>query len=155
MIRDSEQLIDILNQVWTSVLGRMVDETGGDSFGTGAESKRLGWCETVGLDPSIILLECSEDAARLATTAFFDIEPENVTEDDIDDAMEELINMVGGLVKSMVCDSARLLLPTGGREWPAELDKYEPSSIIFANATCDGSPVSVAVMKSKEAQATG
>jgi chemotaxis protein CheX len=58
-----------------------------------------------------VCLSCSQIAARHATCTMFGIPDEELTEADITDAVGELVNVVGGNIKSLVPGPSVLSLP--------------------------------------------
>jgi chemotaxis protein CheX len=59
-----------------------------------------------------VCLSCSRLAARHATAAMFGIPDEELTAADIADAVGELVNVVGGNIKSLVPGPSVLSLPS-------------------------------------------
>jgi chemotaxis protein CheX len=58
-----------------------------------------------------VLVSCSDNASRNAAAALLGIELEEVTEDDVADALGELANIIGGNVKSLLPEPCALSLP--------------------------------------------
>ncbi|HWH01553.1 MAG TPA: chemotaxis protein CheX [Pilimelia sp.] len=58
-----------------------------------------------------VLVTCSPGAARHAAAAFLAMEPGEVGEDDIADVLGELVNIIGGNVKSMLPTGSFISLP--------------------------------------------
>ena len=59
-----------------------------------------------------VCVSCSQLAARHATSAMFGMEDDELTADEINDAVGELVNVVGGNIKSLVPGPSVLGLPT-------------------------------------------
>ncbi len=59
-----------------------------------------------------VILEVSPQLSRRATAAMFDIPADEVSDDEMADALGELANIVGGSVKGLMTGSCRLSLPT-------------------------------------------
>ena len=122
-----EDLRAIAQQVWSSYLdtdgsrplvpepakNRTIDVTGSVSV-TGA------W-------RGHVLISCSAGAARNAAASLLGIELDEVTDDDVADALGELANIIGGNVKSLLPEPCALSLPhvdvegTAGR-YPASTE---------------------------------
>ena len=58
-----------------------------------------------------VCLSCSRRAARHATSAMFDLPDDELTQADINDAVGELVNVVGGNIKSLLPGPSVLSLP--------------------------------------------
>lgn len=58
-----------------------------------------------------VLVACSAEAARQATAAFMQMELDEVVDDDVADVIGELVNIVGGNVKSMLPAGCFVSLP--------------------------------------------
>ncbi len=94
-----------------------------------------------------IVVSCSHKLA-VGTTAFmFDMEHEEVTAEELQDAVGELANMVGGSVKGLVPGPSRLSLPTviDGSDYKTKI----PGSrkLVEACMSSDGEPLVVTVMQ--------
>ncbi len=59
-----------------------------------------------------VVLVCSSELAHAATAAMFDAEAGTTTQADLDDAMGELANMIGGNIKNRLAVACTLSLPT-------------------------------------------
>jgi chemotaxis protein CheX len=58
-----------------------------------------------------VLVSCSDAASRNAAAALLGIELDEVTDDDVADALGELANIIGGNVKSLLPEPCALSLP--------------------------------------------
>jgi len=75
-----------------------------------------------------VCLSCSRTAALHATATMFGTEEDELTEADIVDALGELVNVVGGSMKSLVPGPSVLSLPTvrpGDQSWVSRLGQLE------------------------------
>ena len=59
-----------------------------------------------------VLVSCSTELAGTVTAAMLAMTVEEITQEDISDAIGEVANMVGGTVKSLMPEPAELSLPT-------------------------------------------
>lgn len=109
-IPSADDLEVITREVWTSFLD-------GDpaglllAGGTDGGERITGCVHLSGAYTGSIMLSCSASAARHAAAALFAIEPGDVAQTEIVDAIGELANMVGGNVKSMLPGPSALSLP--------------------------------------------
>ena len=98
---DDNGLADIANEVWRAYLDTdgthplvRVDESGAVSV-TASISVTGAW-------DGHVVIGCSQRAAVALAAAMLDLPPSEVTESDVLDAAGELVNVVGGNVKSLV-----------------------------------------------------
>lgn len=68
--------------------------------------------QITGVWQGAVVLLCSSALAHAATAAMFDAEPDTVSQSDLDDAMGELANMIGGNIKNRLPTPCQLGLPT-------------------------------------------
>lgn len=59
----------------------------------------------------VITVACSPVLARLAAGAMFQLDPSELSDDEVDDVIGELANMIGGNVKDIAGGVSRLSLP--------------------------------------------
>jgi chemotaxis protein CheX len=94
-----------------------------------------------------VLVSCSEAASRNAAAALLGIELDEVTEDDIADALGELANIIGGNVKSLLPEPCALSLPHVHIEGAS--GKYPASTeVCQLNGTWLNESVTVSVLES-------
>ncbi len=109
-IPSADDLEVITRGVWTTFLDG--DPAGLLPGGTGADGDRVTGCVHLsGAYTGSIMLQCSGPAARDAAAALFSMQPADVTQTEVVDAIGELANMVGGNVKSMLPGPSALSLP--------------------------------------------
>lgn len=85
-----------------------------------------------------VVLQCSRPLARQAAAVMFALEADDASDDDLDDALQELVNMFGGTVKGALPQPCELTLPAVGG-----LDPHE--SAIWTHFSCHGEPLRVAI----------
>jgi chemotaxis protein CheX len=109
-IPSADDLEVITREVWTSFLDG--DPAGLLVSGDEPAGERVTGCVHLsGAYTGSIMLSCSAHAARDAAAALFSMQPGDVTQNEIIDAIGELANMVGGNVKSMLPGPSALSLP--------------------------------------------
>ena len=94
-----------------------------------------------------IVLSCSLKLAVSTTAFMFDMATEEVTPEDLQDAVGELANMVGGSIKGLVPGPSRLSLPTviDGSDYSTRIPGSE--QLVRACLGSQGEPIVVTVMK--------
>jgi chemotaxis protein CheX len=94
-----------------------------------------------------VLVGCSDGASRNAAAALLGIELDEVTDDDVADALGELANIIGGNVKSLLPEPCALSLPHVHVEGAA--GRYPASTeIAKLNGTWLEESVTVSVLES-------
>jgi chemotaxis protein CheX len=140
----AKDIQDVVCNVWTTTLGIALEcrEPGSAAVPepTVAASVHIaGGCEG-----SLVIL-CSAACARGVAARMFEVEPAEVSVDDVRDAMGELANMVGGNIKGLLGAPCHLSLPTlvEGTAHRLAVKGVEPAS--WADFDCDGEALSVKV----------
>jgi chemotaxis protein CheX len=147
-IPTDEDLRMIAEQVWSSYLDldgaspllpipaqRQGDEVSASVSVTGA------WLGHV-------VVRCTDTASRNAAAALLGLGFDEVTTDDVTDALGELANIIGGNIKSLLPEPSALSLPrvlldgTGAEHWPSV------TRICHLTGTWLGEPVTVSVLES-------
>jgi len=94
-----------------------------------------------------IVLDCPPQVARHAASIMFAAEPANVTVSDMQDAVAELVNMIGGNFKSLLPETCFLALPEvieGGNYSIRATGSRRLGQVDFA---CEGESVSIAILE--------
>jgi chemotaxis protein CheX len=104
---ESEDIESIVSAVWESILERPLwkSEAGGTY-------QRAGNIDILGLWSGSVMLEVDRESLRRAAAAMFEANTEQVTEFQMNDALAELTNMIGGNVKCLIDKPTRLSLPS-------------------------------------------
>jgi chemotaxis protein CheX len=138
-------LRDAVESVWNDTLGLIVD-VAPPTFGPRPIGNLMGWVQIVGEFEGGVTLQTTEAFMRQAASVMFGVEPAAVTREELLDALGELVNMVGGVLKAQLPAPSSLSLPT--------VTDGESSSPGFPHAgvvrrvelTCIGDPVNVALI---------
>jgi chemotaxis protein CheX len=101
----------VLESIWESVLTREIQYSG--TTATPSSEAVLAACiQITGAWNGAVTLHCSPELARQAAAAMFELEGDSVAREDMKDSLGELVNMVGGGVKSLLPATCVLSLPT-------------------------------------------
>ncbi|HEX8630730.1 MAG TPA: chemotaxis protein CheX [Catenuloplanes sp.] len=142
-----EDLRAISDQVWTSYLDP--DGTNGlIPVPDGASSQDVTASVSVtGAWRGHVVVSCSDAAARNAAAALLAVDRQDVTAEDVTDAVGELVNIIGGNVKALLPEPSALSLPhvliNGNSRWPAVIEVCQLTGTWLAE------PVSVRVLASQ------
>ncbi|MFL6145729.1 MAG: chemotaxis protein CheX [Labedaea sp.] len=118
-------LDQIAEQVWVAFLdgeNELTIQSGDHADG----SELAASVGIVGTFEGHVVVSCTEDAARTVASVLFDMPTEEVTSDEIGDALGELANVLGGNVKSMLPAPSTMSLPTVAAtmhpQWPGTVE---------------------------------
>jgi chemotaxis protein CheX len=95
------EIIQYTKEVWQSILEIEVETT--DVFKSSEiEKTLLGFIQITGAWNGTISIHCSASVARRAASVMFGIEEVSASMEEIQDALGELTNMVGGNIKGLL-----------------------------------------------------
>ncbi len=141
----ASDIYQVTQTVWLALVEKELKAEGDDLECSG--HVLTGCVQITGEWEGAIVVSCSHKLA-VGTTAFmFDMELEEVTGEELQDAVGELANMVGGSVKGLVPGPSRLSLPTviDGSDYKTKIPGSE--KLVEACMTSDGEPLVVTVMQ--------
>ncbi len=107
-------ICETVRNIWTVILGMDVQEATSkhgalQKVNTG---RTLTACvQLAGAWEGSIMLYCTADLARNAAAIMFGMEPEAISNDEIEDALGELANMTAGNIKTLLPRPCELSLP--------------------------------------------
>jgi chemotaxis protein CheX len=139
-----------------NVLGTMLDLDaaicGPDSQSTVDSQHMLTGCVLIsGQWSGAVLVQASEQLGRLLAARFFNIAADQVDDRDIEDAMSELTNMIGGNVKGQVPAESNLSIPSVSVGASCVSQWAESAVISHVSVCCAGEPLMLTVCTSPQA----
>jgi chemotaxis protein CheX len=146
-------LFETVRNIWTVILGLEVQ----DDVESDAALARLNAVPTLtasvqltGAWDGSVLLYCTAGLARRAAAVMFGMEPTEMSDEEIGDALGELANMTGGNVKALLPQPCDLSLPA-----VVEGIDYRfvvPGSRVLSNIllSCEGEPFLVTLLEKAE-----
>jgi len=150
MIVGEERVQEFVSEVWSSMLGMEVQPSMEEITMGGGEKFLTACIQITGDWEGSVTVDCIGSLATLAAAAMFETAPEETEMEDIQDAMGELANMLGGNIKTLLPGKCSLSLPsvTSGTDYSVNV----PGSVIETRATMTSSekPVIVTVLKRKD-----
>jgi chemotaxis protein CheX len=122
----AEDLDNIAEQVWSAFLQdgheAVVDSSERDDF----PSDLAASIAIVGAFEGHVIVACSREGSLNVASALFEMEPAEVSPDEVGDALGELVNVLGGNVKSMLPAPSTMSLPhvasTTDGHWPGTVE---------------------------------
>jgi len=117
-----QELAELIQDVWSAVLG--VDAE--SCLQADGKTDTDHMCARVAIHgdwEGTLMLACPESVSRLAASIMFAVEPEEATEQDLFDAMGELINVIAGNARCLYGEATSISLPD-----VYEGDAFDPDS---------------------------
>jgi chemotaxis protein CheX len=139
-----EDIERIVRDTWCFLIGLDVTPTAWDGA-VCLEPEVIGCTRLTGAWTGMILVHCSTQLARLATSRIYGESLEAVTDAQIHDAIAELANVLGGNLKGLLPAPSRLRLPAVFRGE----DLYRPvleTETLHAAFEAEGLPLHISVL---------
>ncbi len=106
-----ETILQIAGDVWNLVLELSI-EPSDDVVIPAVKAGFVTGCVNIsGAWEGTVVLDCAADMAKQAAAIMFEMELEEIGEEEINDAVGELANMLGGNIKSLLPEPCKLSLP--------------------------------------------
>lgn len=137
--------------IWSSMLGLDVQPGRPIPISHGEPDLLTGCVQITGAWQGAVTLDCSAELARQAAALMFGIEPHGVNQEQVQDAIGELTNIIGGNFKSLLPEPCHLSLPavTEGTDYAFRV--LDCRMLMRLNFICDGSPFQITVAQSLRA----
>jgi chemotaxis protein CheX len=144
MFASDEQIAGITQDVWSSFVGTVIGSAD-EKVALDAVDVTVGCVAVTGDWKGCVLLACPKQLARTAASAMFDLPAEQLTGDEIADALDELTNMVAGNIKSLLPGPSRLSIPVV--MVGASSTVRMPSAVLVntVSLACEGLPLTVSI----------
>ena len=144
MFASDEQIAGITQDVWSSFVGTVIGSAD-EKVALDAVDVTVGCVAVTGDWKGCVLLACPKQLARTAASAMFDLSAEQLTGDEIADALDELTNMVAGNIKSLLPGPSRLSIPVV--MVGASSTVRMPSAVLVntVSLACEGLPLTVSI----------
>jgi chemotaxis protein CheX len=108
---EDDQIRRSVEDLWSSVLGLAIEPRPSPSFPDSSPGLLTGCVEISGAWEGVVTLDCGPTMARQAAGIMFGVEPGETSFDQIQDALGELTNILGGQFKALLPEPSRLSLP--------------------------------------------
>lgn len=144
-----DDIIALTQQVSDSVLGMSAEPLPDTSVPH--HSEVIASVQISGEWQGAVVVTCARHVAEAITEAMFAMDPGTTSQEELDDAMGEMANMIGGNIKGLVPGPSQLSLPTvvEGKDISATI----PGSALAVEAlfVLDSGTLGVQVLKTDEA----
>ncbi len=145
------ELDRIASDIWTAMLGLTLEPYHDAPVFPPDQRVATGVVQITGDFEGAVTIQLGDTKARDIAAVMFAMEPEEVGDEEVSDAVGELANMTGGNVKSTICGSCQLSLPsvTSGRDYHVSLPGTAVRERI--GMTCDGDLVVITMLTRQDA----
>lgn len=110
---DRSLVLETTRRIWAEMLGMELQEDPAAAFDPRLfESHFIGSVQISGARELAVIIQLPLELARRATAAMLEVEPGEVTDAEVIDAVGELTNLVAGSLKNRIQGGSRLSLPT-------------------------------------------
>ncbi len=105
----SDDITALTEQVCDSVLGMSIEPL---SEPVAARTEVMACVQITGGWQGAVVITCARAVAEAITEAMFGMDPGTTSAEELDDAMGEMANMIGGNIKGLMPGPSQLSLPT-------------------------------------------
>jgi len=148
------EVCQITESIWALVLGLEVRRSPLAVLPAGKEGMLTGCVQITGAWEGAVTLCCSVALARQAASLMFDTDPASITIEQIQDALAELANMMGGNLKALLPEPCHLSLPAVVEGNDSTLHIPGSSLVSQVAFECQGQPLLVMLLKRDENHST-
>ncbi len=143
---DETYIREITQSVWSTMLGMPLEARWGAVDASDPPPGVTSWVCITGSWCGAITIECSSTAARRAAGAMFGMAPEEASLEEVNDAMGEVANIIGGNLKGLLEGPVSLSLPTVAERFDVEAQGSGPVAVVrAARFESEGEPLVVRV----------
>jgi chemotaxis protein CheX len=140
-----DQIRQSVEDLWSSVLGLAIEPI--PSLGQAAPRAGFltGCIEISGSWEGSVTIDCGPSLARKAAAIMFGIDAGQTSYDQVQDALGELTNILGGQVKALLPEPCRLSLPAVTREADNAFRGIYDKVLTCLDFACLDAPVRVTI----------
>jgi chemotaxis protein CheX len=144
---EQTKITEAVETVWSTMLGLNATANQIAVSPRLKQSMLTGCIQITGAWQGAVTVECSGGLARRVAAIMFDSDVCDITDDQINDALGELTNIVGGNIKALLPEPSHLSMPavTEGTDYFFSV----PGSRRMAQMsfTCEGKPFQVTILE--------
>ena len=106
-----DEIRQSVEDLWSSVLGLAIEQRPSPNFPNASPDLITGSIQISGAWEGAVTLDCGATLARQAAAIMFGVEPGETSYDQVQDALGELTNILGGQIKALLPEPCRLSMP--------------------------------------------
>lgn len=111
-----DQIFQVVEDVWETSVGNTLQRRSPNEIVDTDVYFIIAYITIQGAWEGEIALICDEDLAHHVTAVLFEMDPDEVTDDDIKETISELNNIIGGNLKYLLPEPTDMRLPVVGQE---------------------------------------
>jgi len=143
----TENIDQITTDIWTSILGFEIRHVPDGVQMPKQERFMIGCIQITGDWEGAVTLYCPEVLARRATATMFDMPPEGVSSEEIQDTLGELTNMTAGNIKTLLPANCHISLPSVAEGIDYRLTVPGGKVVMQDGFECAGKPLIVTILE--------
>jgi len=142
------RLSNAVETIWSTMLGLEANLSQTMMAGRLKATTMTGCIYITGAWRGAVKVECSSGLARRVAAIMFGADACDVTSDQINDALGELTNIIGGNIKALLPEPSHLSMPavTEGTDYLFSVPGSRPMAEM--SFTCEGKPFQVTILQS-------
>jgi len=142
-----EDLNRIITDIWTSILGFEIEFVpDGVSIPKG-ERSMVGCIQITGDWEGAVTLFCPDSLVQKATAAMFGMGEDEISEDEMQDALGELTNMTAGNINTLLPQGCRISLPSVAEGIDYKITIPGGKIVCQLGFQCEGEPMLATIME--------
>lgn len=147
MAIDDRQIIGVSSELWSSSLGLRLSPA--EAASPSAEPTRATCMKATGAWTGALMLECPESVLRHAALMLFDQEADSIAESDMDDALNELSEMIGRKLRDVLPEKTKFGKPSVVEDESQAKVPGEISSRREIELSCEGRSMRMVIFESE------
>lgn len=145
-MRLSEEAIFLaISETWKSLLGLSVAKTALEAGPPPSDLPVVSSLEIVGDADKTLVVACSIPLARSCAARMFELSPDKISIDEIDDAVRELVNVLAGRLAEILDDDSTLTLASISDALKIGAGVRETGLVKQVSCECEGEQFMVSV----------
>ena len=145
-----DEIRQSVEDLWLSVLGLAIEPRQDRSFPDESPGLLTGSVEISGAWQGAVTLDFGPTLARQAAAIMFGVEPRDTSYDQIQDALGELTNILGGQVKSLLPEPCRLSLPAVAARDDYAFRGLHDKILATLDFACQDAPFRVTIVQANQ-----
>lgn len=147
----NEDIVTIVQSILATTLE--LESFACERISTNSSNKNVSGCIQIsGEWQGAVVIQSPEGLAKTVASRFFELNDQNVSEDDLRDAFAELTNMIGGNIKGQVPCPSFLSIPsvTTGQDF----DFHLPNAVLLRDldVQCEGEKLRIMMFEEDKSQ---
>ena len=143
------QMTEAIESLWSRLLGIEARPDSTLVVGRLRSSLMTGCVQISGAWRGAVMVECSGGLARRVASILFEADVREISHDQINDALGELINRIGGDIMALLPEPSHLSMPAVSEGTDALFRIPGTQPMAQMSFLCEGKPFQITVLKSQ------